>query len=76
MIQIFVFFLTQAAAVLLDNSSYYHECAVGFSAVLFALKVVANHGVSGDENFGFFSVPKKMAVWAELLLIQVRSTST
>jgi hypothetical protein len=41
---------------------------------LFALKVVVNHGDGsgdGQEDFGFFSVPKKMAIWAELILIQV-----
>ena len=36
-------FLAYLAAEALDDVSYVRQCAVGFSAVLFALKVVANH---------------------------------
>ena len=45
-----------------------NQCAIGFSGVLFALKVLVN---DNDGDFGLFSVPKKMAIWAELLIIQI-----
>ena len=34
--------LSYAAAELLEDVSYIHQCSVGFSGILFALKVVAN----------------------------------
>ena len=60
--------LAVLATRITEDPSYMRQCAVGFSAVLFALKVLVN---DSDGDFGFFTVPKKMAIWAELLLIQV-----
>ena len=52
--------------------SYFTTCAIGFSAVLFALKVI---GVCEERdrlhNVGGFSVPSKLAVWTELILIHL-----
>lgn len=66
-------FLAQVASEFLQDRTYIRQCAVGFSGVLFALKVLVNHHDTSNsqESFGFFTVPKKLAVWAELLLIQV-----
>lgn len=49
----------------------YSECAVGFSAVLFALKMVLNWDSPDYTNLYGLSVPSKYAAWAELLLIQL-----
>lgn len=51
---------------------YYTVCAIGFSAVLFALKVIVvceEHDRLRDV--GGFRVPSKIAVWVELLLIHL-----
>lgn len=47
------------------------ECAVGFSAVLFALKVVLNYNSPNLTNVYVMSVPARYAAWAELQLIQM-----
>lgn len=50
---------------------YYKEYSVGFSGVLFAMKVILN---SYSENFTYvhgFIVPSRYAAWAELFLIQM-----
>ena len=51
-----------------NDASYLNQCAIGFSGVVFALKVLTNES---DGNFGLFTVPKKLAIWAELLIIQI-----
>ncbi|XP_012268772.1 rhomboid-related protein 4-like [Athalia rosae] len=57
---------------LTGDYGYYTACAIGFSAVLFALKVI---GVSeerdGIHDVGGFKVPSKIAVWVELILIHI-----
>lgn len=57
---------------LTGDYGYFTACAIGFSATLFALKVVALceerdrlHNISG------FIVPSKLAVWLELILIHL-----
>ncbi|KAJ9170203.1 hypothetical protein P3X46_018329 [Hevea brasiliensis] len=50
---------------------FYSEYAVGFSGVLFAMKVVLN---SQSENYAYVHglvVPARYAAWAELILIQM-----
>ncbi|KAF5843018.1 hypothetical protein DUNSADRAFT_3147 [Dunaliella salina] len=44
-------------------------CAAGFSAVLFALKVVLTHDDPGTSQLLSIAVPTKYLAWAELLLI-------
>ena len=53
-----------------------HQCAVGFSGVLFALKVLVNHYFSdqhqqGETTLFFDIIPKQAAIWMELLIIQL-----
>ncbi|KAL0292999.1 UNVERIFIED_CONTAM: Rhomboid-like protein 14, mitochondrial [Sesamum radiatum] len=51
--------------------AYYNEYAVGFSGVLFAMKVVL---YSQSDNYAYvqgFVVPTRYAAWAELILIQM-----
>ncbi|TKR72608.1 hypothetical protein L596_020027 [Steinernema carpocapsae] len=57
----------------LDGFHMMGQCAVGFSGVLFALKVVVNT-MYPEENgllLGFIPIPGKYACWAELVLIQM-----
>lgn len=60
-------------AELTDQWSYMNSCAVGFSGVIFALKVVTTHLQPGGMTMimGFFPVPMKLACWVELILISV-----
>ena len=65
--------LSILAADVTEDPSYLHQCAVGFSSVLFALKVLM-HRLDPSENsedFGFFTVPKHLAIWTELVVIQL-----
>lgn len=51
--------------------AYYNEYAVGFSGVLFAMKVVL---YSQSDNYTYVQglmVPARYAAWAELILIQM-----
>lgn len=65
--------ISTSLAKLTGDYSYMYTCAVGFSGVIFALKVVTTHmqpyGMA--SLLGFISVPVKMAVWFELVLISV-----
>lgn len=47
---------------------YLSTCAVGFSAVLFAYKVVLNHDDPSYSSVLGFSLPTKYMAWAELIL--------
>ncbi|KAF6254631.1 hypothetical protein COO60DRAFT_1703209 [Scenedesmus sp. NREL 46B-D3] len=47
---------------------YISNCAVGISAVLFALKVVLNHDAPTYSSIMGFRLPTKYMAWAELLL--------
>ncbi|KAL3847657.1 hypothetical protein ACJMK2_018558 [Sinanodonta woodiana] len=54
-----------------DDRSYELTCAVGFSGVLFALKVLSVHYSPFGTHYllGFIPVPSKHVYWAELALI-------
>jgi len=57
---------------LTGDYKYFTTCAIGFSATLFALKVI----VICEErdrlhNINGFQVPSKLAVWVELILIHL-----
>lgn len=55
-----------------EDYSYFTSCAIGFSGVLFALKViVVCEEQDKQHNVGSFRVPSKFAVWAELILIHL-----
>ena len=53
-----------------NETAYYDQYAVGFSGVLFAMKIVLN---AWSDDYVFLHgmvIPAKYAAWAELLLIQ------
>eukprot|EP00931_Biecheleriopsis_adriatica_P006056 TRINITY_DN107518_c0_g1_i1.p1 TRINITY_DN107518_c0_g1~~TRINITY_DN107518_c0_g1_i1.p1 ORF type:complete len:423 (+),score=36.34 TRINITY_DN107518_c0_g1_i1:92-1270(+) len=64
-------------ATVLFGAGTYYSCAVGFSAVLFGLKVIAHHSIMGQQALHFwglpFAVQSKYAAWVELVLISVLS---
>ncbi|CAN6467143.1 unnamed protein product [Victoria cruziana] len=58
--------------VLFDyGKAYYQEYAVGFSGVLFAMKVVLNSQSDDYTYVHGLIVPSRYAAWAELVLIQM-----
>jgi len=70
----FYVILAFIGAEVLEDVSLLHQCAIGFSGVLFAMKVVNIHYSNQEEQptsfFGFL-VPMKYAVWLELAIIQI-----
>lgn len=60
-------------AEVLDQWSAMQSCAVGFSAVIFALKVVTTHIQPRGMTMimGIFPIPTRLACWAELVIISV-----
>merc|ERR1719150_1544116 len=70
----FYVLLALVGSELLEDYSIMRQCAIGFSGVLFALKVVNSHHSHREEEtpsfFGFF-VPVRQAMWGELLVIQI-----
>lgn len=62
---------------LTQDQSYSMACAVGFSGVLFALKVLSNHYHPGGVTYVMgFPVSNCYASWLELVLIHVTSPGT
>lgn len=57
------------------DRSYLKTCAVGFSGVIFALKVLTTHYTPSHTSQTFIGipVPSKYAFWAELVLISLIS---
>lgn len=53
------------------EKAYYSQYAVGFSGVLFAMKVVLNSQMDNYTNVHGLLVPSRYAAWAELILIQM-----
>ncbi|XP_029470918.1 rhomboid-related protein 4 isoform X4 [Rhinatrema bivittatum] len=69
--------LEMSLAEILNDPIYLKQCAVGFSGVLFALKVLINHYYpGGSSNVMGFHVPNKYACWVELIAIHVLSPGT
>ncbi|XP_067879918.1 rhomboid-related protein 4-like [Heterodontus francisci] len=63
----------KAALACLLTERFNMDCAVGFSGILFALKVINNgHSADGDIP-GPFQIKKRDACWAELVLIHLLS---
>ncbi|XP_036029261.1 rhomboid-related protein 4 isoform X2 [Onychomys torridus] len=73
-----VYLLLQfALAEFMNQPDFRKSCAVGFSGVLFALKVLSNHYCPGGfVNVLGFPVPNRFACWAELLAIHFCSPGT
>ena len=64
--------LNLVIAEMFDTWSYVRTCAVGFSAVIFALKVVTTHLTPPGTSFMIgIPIPSRLAVWAELVIISV-----
>ncbi|XP_064008873.1 rhomboid-related protein 4 isoform X2 [Pogoniulus pusillus] len=62
---------------ILSDPSYEMNCAVGFSGVLFALKVLNNYYNPGRVSSVLgFQIPNKYACWAELVAIHLISPGT
>ncbi|XP_029964472.1 rhomboid-related protein 4 [Salarias fasciatus] len=62
---------------LTQDQSYSMSCAVGFSGVLFALKVLNNHYHPGGITYAMgIPVPSRYASWVELVLIHLTSPGT
>ncbi|XP_043348087.1 rhomboid-related protein 4 isoform X2 [Dermochelys coriacea] len=69
--------LEYALAGLLNDPSYKMNCAVGFSGVLFALKVLNNHHhPGGTSNIMGIHVSSRYACWLELVAIHLCSPGT
>ncbi|XP_032366552.1 rhomboid-related protein 4 [Etheostoma spectabile] len=77
-----VYLLLQVALTQLVEDSdpfvaFKDECAVGFSGVLFALKVVSNHYNPGGVTYVLhIRVSNRFASWAELVLIYLIAPGT
>ncbi|XP_045619967.2 rhomboid-related protein 4 [Procambarus clarkii] len=64
--------LVWGATEIFETYSYMRQCAIGFSGVLFALKVLTTHYEGGASHYVHgILVPTKYAVWVELVIIQV-----
>ena len=65
--------LSSLLTEVLHDRSYYKTCSIGFSGVVFALKVLTTHYWQRGQYRRIFgvSVSTKYAVWVELLLIQI-----
>jgi membrane associated rhomboid family serine protease len=68
-----IFYVGLAVAGSSFMPGLYRQQAVGFSGVIFALKVVCQTSSAGSEVVGGVQVPAKLAAWAELVLIQLIS---
>ncbi len=66
-----VFYVALAALGSAVMPGLYAQQAVGFSGVIFGLKVVLQADGSGEEVVGGMRVPAKLAAWAELVAIQL-----
>nr|AIY60667.1 rhomboid protein Ilepu_RBL14 [Ilex purpurea] len=64
--------LAKSLLLLFDHErAYYHEYSVGFSGVLFAMKVILNSQSDDYTSVHGLVLPSRHAAWAELILIQM-----
>ncbi|KAL7646232.1 UNVERIFIED_CONTAM: hypothetical protein RMT77_003141 [Armadillidium vulgare] len=63
--------LSKALYMYFDDYSYMKQCAIGFSGVLFALKVLTTFEGGGTHWIHGFEVPSRLVVWVELLIIHI-----
>uniref|UniRef100_T1IZT2 Peptidase S54 rhomboid domain-containing protein n=1 Tax=Strigamia maritima TaxID=126957 RepID=T1IZT2_STRMM len=60
------------ATYLLKDRSYMEQCAIGFSGVIFALKVLTSYYLpQGVTTVAGIVIPVRWTVWFELALIQI-----
>ncbi|XP_072308664.1 rhomboid-related protein 4 [Eucyclogobius newberryi] len=70
-------FLEAALTEITQDYSFSMQCAVGFSGVLFGLKVLVNHYFPGGMSYVMgIPVSSRYASWAELVLIHITSPGT
>ena len=65
-----------ASAGIWFGRSAFNSCAVGFSGVLFGLKIVLNAHSPGWSTIMGFNLPTKYAAWAELVLASLISPNS
>ncbi|GAB1597285.1 rhomboid-related protein 4-like [Argonauta hians] len=64
--------LNMLMASLTNDMSYEHTCAVGFSAVIFAIKVVLNYQNPQEQHsYAGFMIPFQYIHWLEVVMIQL-----
>lgn len=63
--------LSRSLLMLGYETAYYYQHAVGFSGVLFGMKVVLNSQEDNYTSVYGLIVPSRYAAWAELILIQM-----
>ncbi|KAK4492946.1 hypothetical protein RD792_000273 [Penstemon davidsonii] len=63
--------LSKALLLFEYERAYYNEYSVGFSGVLFAMKVVLYSQSDDFTNVHGLIVPSRYAAWAELILVQM-----
>lgn len=70
---IVMLYLNYAAYWFFRDSYYLSSCAIGFSGVVFAVKVLTTHLLPHGRVLimGFIPVPSKYSCWAELILIHI-----
>ncbi|CAL8347928.1 unnamed protein product [Arctogadus glacialis] len=69
--------LEAGLTLLTDDHSYSAQCAVGFSGVLFALKILSNHYHPGGVTHVLgLRVDNRYASWVELVLIHLTNPGT
>ena len=60
-----------AARELFNYDGWLSECGIGFSGVIFALKVLLTFNAPGTLMFQGFQIPARHIAWAELLFISL-----
>lgn len=69
--------LEVALTQITEDATYSLQCAVGFSGVLFGLKVVNNHYDPGRTSYIMgLPIASRYACWAELVLIHIMNPGT
>nr|CAB3265563.1 rhomboid-related protein 4-like [Phallusia mammillata] len=73
LVNVVMLYLNYAAAMFFSDASYMNQCAVGFSGVVFAVKVVTTQMMPQGTSLimGFIPVNSRLSCWFELVLIQV-----
>jgi membrane associated rhomboid family serine protease len=61
------------AAEAVGYPDWAHQCAIGFSGVLFAMKPILAVGATGHMTVLNWEIPTKHAAWAELVLASLMS---
>ncbi|ETO31852.1 hypothetical protein RFI_05265 [Reticulomyxa filosa] len=63
--------IAQMASSFFGADQYVHQCCVGFSGILFAMKVILTYNSPGYAEYWGLHIPMKYLAWFELVLIQM-----